>query len=170
MRIATVLLNTLHMAVAVAIEIVEARKWGNRNYSNEPPVFLLLAIGISGLGLFGALHFSIAPLVLSSICLCFLSYMYLVEFYVFSIVLAITILSVQIAFTDEIRRGVMSKETYEREEYMTKHGRKVIEKVHRLSVDIGETATEFAEEVVIEVKRKASGDSELGKHQKVDGC
>lgn len=166
MRLAAVLLNTLHLAVAVGMEIIEAGKWGNRNYQKEPPVLLLLVIGISGLGLFGALHFSIALLVLSSMSFCFLLYMYLVEFHLFSMVLAIMILSAQIVLADEIRRGVMNKDTYDTEQYMNKKGRKVMETVHGLSVDIGETATEFAEEVV----RNPSGASEPTRHKKVVDC
>jgi len=67
MRIAVALLNTLHLAVAVSQELIEASKWGNRNYAEEPPLLLFFAIGISGTGLLGALHFLKTPLILSSI-------------------------------------------------------------------------------------------------------
>lgn len=156
MRIATAFLNTLHMAVAVAMELIEAQKWGNRNYVTEPPVLLLLVIGISGLGLFGSLHFAKIPLILSSISLCFLWYMYLVDLHVFGCLLVMLILYAQVALADEIHSGIMAEDTYANEEYIDQDGRKAIETVHGLSVDIKETAVEFAEEVVIEVKRQTS--------------
>jgi len=152
------------MAVAIVMELIEATKWANRNYWNEPPILLLLVIGISGLGLFGALHFTTPPLVLSTICMCFLWYMYLVDLHMFGLVLLLMIIFAQIVLADEIRRGVMSEDRYAMEEYIDEDGRnaiesgqKAIETVHGLSVDIGETAAEFAEEVVIEVKRQSSG-------------
>ena len=45
-RIATVLLNVLHMVLTLILEICEALEW-NRNYIEEPPVLTLLVIGTS---------------------------------------------------------------------------------------------------------------------------
>ena len=178
MRIATALLNTIHMAVAVGMELVEASKWGNRNYTEEPPVLLLMAIGTSAMGLLGALHFLKTPLILSSIFLCFLWYLYLVNVHMFRAILVMMIVFAQLVLADEIRRGIMHESTYQYEEYIEPDGRKVIETVHGLSVDVGETMAEFAEEVKIEVRRQSSGGSQLGKQQgkqqvkqkKVEGC
>lgn len=166
MRIATLFLNAAHIVVAIIAEVIEATKWGNRNYLVEPPVLLLLVLGISGLGTFGALHFAEIPLFVSSICLCFLWYMYLVDLHLLGLVLVPMILFAQAVLAKEIRHGVMNEDTYAMEEYlyMDSDGRKMIETVHSLSVDIGETAAEFAEEVVIEVKRKSSGGSQMIKN------
>jgi hypothetical protein len=43
-RIATVLLNVLHMVLALVLEICEAIEW-DRNYLEEPPVITLLVVG-----------------------------------------------------------------------------------------------------------------------------
>ena len=45
-RIATVLLNVLHMVLTLILELCEALEW-NRNYIEEPPVLTLLVIGTS---------------------------------------------------------------------------------------------------------------------------
>lgn len=163
MRIATLFLNTVHIVVAIIAELIEATKWGNRNYLTQPPVLLLLVIGISGVGTFGALHFKEIALIGSSICLCVMWYMYLVDLHFLGLVLVPMIIFAQAVLANEIRRGVMSEDTYAIEEYlyMDSDGRKMIEAVHGLSIDIGETATEFAEEVVIEIKRKSSAGSQL---------
>mmetsp|Transcript_21952 Transcript_21952/g.52249 ORF Transcript_21952/g.52249 Transcript_21952/m.52249 type:complete len:94 (+) Transcript_21952:934-1215(+) len=92
----------------------------------------------------------------------------------FRLVLVMMIVYAQLVLADEIRRGIMHEDTYQYEEYMEPDGRKVIENVHGLSVDVGETVAEFAEQVKIEVERQSSGGSGLvkhdGKHQKVEGC
>ena len=156
MRIAAVLLNFFHVVLVIIFELFEAFQWGNRNYFEEPPVFLFLAIGISGLGAFGALHFEPCPIYLSSIGLCFMWYMYVVESHIFELVLISFVLFAQVVLAIEMICGIMTPGTYAMEGYMDRDGRKVLEKVHGLSVDIGETAAEFAEEVSTALERKAS--------------
>jgi hypothetical protein len=56
-----------------------------------------------------------------------------------------------------MKYGIMTNETYANvEEYIDKDGRFAIKTVHSLSVDIGETAVEFAGEVANAVERQSS--------------
>ena len=157
MRIATLTLNILHMTLALILEVFEAFQWANRNYLEEPPVLVLLVIGSSGFGAFGALHFDSIPIYISSIGLVFLSYIYFVDWHIFGMALICFILFAQVVFLIEMRCGIMTEETYAMEEYIDRDGRIALETVHSLSVDIGETAVEFVEEVVIAVERQSSG-------------
>jgi len=164
MRIAAVLLNFFHVVLVIVLELSEAFQWGNRNYFEDPPIFVFLAIGISGLGAFGALYFKPCPIYLSSIGLCFLWYMHVVESHIFELMLISFLLCVQIILAIEMMCGIMTPGTYAMEGYMDRDGRKVIKKIHGLSVDIGETAVEFAEEVSTVFEQKASG--KIMQHEK----
>lgn len=128
---------------------------------------LFLVMVASGLGLFGALHFVSCSLVLSTCCFCLLWYMYLIEMHIFGLLLISLIMFAQLVLADEMRRGVMSEENYLMEEFIDPDGRKVIEGVHSLSIDIGETAIEFAQEV----KRQSSRGKDLGRTpEKIQQC
>ena len=162
MRIAVALLSTLHILVAIVMELIEASKY---SFSGQIPVLLLTVVAISGMGLFGALHFFKIPLILSSISLFLLGGLYLSEWHLIGLTLAVILFIAQVILTIEIHDGIMTPETYHREEYITPEGRKMMETAHGLSVDIGETANEFAEEVVVEFKRQSSQPT---KEKKVD--
>jgi len=168
MRIATVLLNVLHMILSIILELFEALQWGNRNYLEEPPALMLLVIAISGLGVFGALYFAIIPIYLSSIGMCLLWYLYLIEQHIFGMILICFILFAHVVFVIEMKRGIMTKDTYAMEEYIDQDGRIALETAHSLSVDIGETAVEFAEEVVIAVERQSSGVKIVSNQKRVE--
>lgn len=170
MRIATSFLNVLHMVVALAGEIIDASRQWNKNYLQEPPLLLFMVIGVSSLGLLGALHFSRYLLHFSSLCMSILVYLYLIEAHILGLFMVPTVLFAQCVLADEIRRGVMSEDTYLMEEYIDEDGRKVIQTVQQLSGDVKETAAEFAEEVVIEIKRVSSGASQMTKGSQVSTC
>mmetsp|Transcript_11325 Transcript_11325/g.26680 ORF Transcript_11325/g.26680 Transcript_11325/m.26680 type:complete len:289 (+) Transcript_11325:60-926(+) len=163
-RIATVLLNSIHMIVAIVMELRQALEWGNRNYRQEPPILLLLVLVFSFLGMFGGLQFDNRAIVVSTIGLCALCWVYFIEMYVFGLILICFIVFVQVILAMEIRRGIMTRETYATEQYIDRDGRKAIQKVHGLSVEIGETAKEFKHEVKIAYKKKKS--KVLGKKKK----
>eukprot|EP00531_Pseudo-nitzschia_arenysensis_P007807 CAMPEP_0116126772 /NCGR_PEP_ID=MMETSP0329-20121206/6502_1 /TAXON_ID=697910 /ORGANISM="Pseudo-nitzschia arenysensis, Strain B593" /LENGTH=244 /DNA_ID=CAMNT_0003620861 /DNA_START=27 /DNA_END=761 /DNA_ORIENTATION=- len=143
MRIATSLLNIVHMIGAIARELIEASKWGNRNYFYDPPVLLLLAIGISGLGLVGSLRFSNFHLIVSSFCLPFLCYLYVGESYMFLMAIAIMLFFAQIGLASEIRRGIMSEETYAREEYIDESGKVMYTTVQDKATEITDAACDI---------------------------
>ncbi len=149
MRIASSLLNIVHMIGAIVRELIEASKWGNRNYFHDPPVLLLLAIGISGLGLVGSLRFSNFHLIVSSVCLPFLCYLYVGESYVFLMGIVIALFFAQVGLASEIGRGIMSEETYVREEYIDESGKVMYNTVHDKAIEItdavcdGTNGTEF---------------------------
>jgi hypothetical protein len=125
-----------------------------------------LKIASSGLGVFGALHFESIPMYISSFVLIFLWYLYLIERHIFGLVLICFILFVHVVFVLEIKYGIMTKETYaDGEEYIDKDGRFAIEAAHSLSVDIGETAVEFAGEVANVVDGNG-----IGSDRKVQDC
>jgi len=155
-RIAAVLLNILHMVLSLILEICEAVEW-DRNSFEEPPVLTMCVCIFSGMGVYGALHFSKVAMYISSIGLIFLWYIYLLEQHVFGLTLICFIIFVHVVFILEMTYGIMTKETYATEEYIDKDGRIAIETAHSLSVDIGGTAVEFAGEVANEVDRQSSG-------------
>lgn len=126
-------------------------------FINNNNKYNLSKIASSGLGVFGALHFESIPMYISSFVLMLLWYLYLVERHIFGLVLICFILFVHVVFVLEMNYGIMTKETYaDVEEYIDKDGRFAIATVHSLSVDIGETAVEFAGEVANAVERQSS--------------
>ncbi len=140
MRIASSLLNILHMIGAILRELVEASKWGNRNYFHDPPVLLILAIMISGLGLAGSLRFSNSFLILSSVCLPFLCYLYVGETYMFLLAIVITLFCAQIGLASEIARGIMNEDNYAREEYIDESGKIMYTTVTEKATELGDVA------------------------------
>lgn len=143
MRIAAALFSILHMVVAIIKEMIEASKWANRNYFKEPPILLLMAIAISSIGLNGAIRFERFPLVLSSILLAFLCFLYVGEMYYVALVTGVLQFFAQIALADEIRRGIMSEESYAKEEYIDESGRAVYMTVREKATEIGEAAADM---------------------------
>lgn len=140
MRIASSLLNILHMIGAIIRELVEASKWGNRNYFHDPPVLLILAIMISGLGLVGSLRFSNSFLLLSSASLPFLCYLYVGETYLFLMAIVIMLFFAQIGLASEIARGIMNEDNYAREEYIDESGKVMYTTVTEKATELGDVA------------------------------
>ena len=140
MRIASSLLNILHMIGAIMRELIEASKWGNRNYFHDPPVLLILAIMISGLGLVGSLRFSNSFLILSSVCLPFLCYLYVGETYLFLLAIVIMLFCAQIGLASEIARGIMNDDNYAREEYIDESGKVMYTTVTEKATELGDAA------------------------------
>mmetsp|Transcript_14651 Transcript_14651/g.23754 ORF Transcript_14651/g.23754 Transcript_14651/m.23754 type:complete len:229 (+) Transcript_14651:34-720(+) len=143
-RAATVILNFIHILFSVLLEVLE---WIRVRGIEEPPVLCLLAAINSGLAIFGAMNFSIVAIVISFLGHLFLFYLYFTETHVFGMVFLCLTMSAQVAFGRELRRGIMSKETYADVEYIMEEGREVIVSAHSFASEISETATNFVHQV-----------------------
>ena len=133
MRIAAVLLNTLHMILAIILDIFEAVDssmsfgWDGRGFLEETPVLMLLACVFSGLGIFGSLRFERYAMYLSTAGLCFLWYLYLSEVHIIGLAVICCIVFVHVIFIMEMRMGIMTKDTYQQEEYIDQQKRRYID-------------------------------------------
>ena len=143
MRIATCMLNIAHMIAALITEMIEALKWGNRNYLKEPPILLVLGILISCVGLSGAIRFAKKPLLASSAMFTILCFFYASEMDYLALAAALLAFFAQLYLVDEIHRGIMTPETYDQEEYIDESGKAVYLTVREKAVEIGEAASEI---------------------------
>ncbi len=153
MRIATVLLNILHLIFSTLLEMCEVFQ---SFQVSEPHLLYFMAVIFSGLGVFGALNFHLIAVFVSTLGLAVLFILYLAEAHLFGLMILICILLCHICFIYEMRRGIMTRENYANAEYIQDEGREVLETVHSYASEIGETTKDVANEVAQEVHRSAS--------------
>lgn len=168
MRIATCVLNISHMIVALITEIIEALKWGNRNYLKEPPVLLFLGILISCVGLSGAIRFSKNTLLASSGLFTILCFFYAGEMDYAALGIALAVFFAQLYLADEIHRGIMTPETYEQEEYIDDSGKAVYLTVREKAVEIGEAAAEINRKKEEEKRARRAAEKEAEEQAKME--
>ncbi|KAG7365778.1 hypothetical protein IV203_028448 [Nitzschia inconspicua] len=149
MRIATILLNVLHMIFSLLLELFEMV---HRFYVSEPPLLCLMAIIFSGLGVVGALHFNLTAMFVSTLGLIGLLVLYLSEDHMIGLVLLATIFYCHIFFICEMKKGIMTPQNYDQHRYMDEMGEEVLQRAHSYASDVGETT----KEVVQDLTRTAS--------------
>jgi hypothetical protein len=149
MRIATILLNVLHMIFSTFLELFEMT---GRFLVSEPPLLYILCLVFSGLGVFGALHFNMTAVFTATLGLIFLFVLYLSEEHVFGLVLLVMIVYSHFVFMVEIKRGIMTHANYEQHQYMDEMGQEALQKAHSFASDVGDAT----KDVVVEVTRTAS--------------
>jgi hypothetical protein len=141
MRIATVLLNVLHLGFSTLLEIlyISTNNW----MIDEPPMLCLLAVVFSGLGVFGGLHFNLMAMYTSTVGLVMLFFMYLKEVHIFGLGLVCGCIFVHTIFIHELRQGVLTKDNYTEKEYIDETGRDVIQSARSFASDAADTTKEL---------------------------
>lgn len=149
MRIATILLNVMHMIFSTLLELFEMT---HRFYVSEPPLLWFLALLFSGLGVLGAMRFNLTSIFCSTLGLICLFVLYLAEEHMIGMAMICVILYSHVVFICEMKKGIMTQQTYEEHQYMDEMGQEVLQKASSYASDVGETT----KDVVLEVKRSAS--------------
>jgi hypothetical protein len=149
MRIASVMLNMVHLIFSTLLEVMEMT---HSFQVSEPPVMWVLAVIFSGLGVFGAIHFHWTAMFCSSLGLICLFVLYLSEEHIFGLILLGLILYCHVVFICEMKRGIMTKEHYADHQYMDEMGQEALQKAHSYASDVGETT----KAVALDMTRTAS--------------
>jgi hypothetical protein len=139
MRIATVLLDLVHVVFSVLLEIL----YNAGDIVDEPPMMCFLALIFSGLGVFGGLNFNVTAMYFSTLGLVLLFFLYLREIHVFGLVLVCGCLFSHSILIYELRTGILTKENYGSREYINDTGRRAMETAHSYASDAAETTKEF---------------------------
>jgi hypothetical protein len=143
MRIATVLLNILHVVFTFLLEVVDTSNWTDQ----EVPLLAIIGFIFSGLAMFGALNFNIFAMSAATIGSIALFCLYVSEIHLFGGAILCVVLYAQIVLIIEMRKGIMTKETYAEQEFIVAEGRQALEKAHSYATDVAETSKVVALEV-----------------------
>jgi hypothetical protein len=157
MRIATLLLNFMHLTFSILLELFE---WTNAFHVDEPPTLCLLAVIFSGMALWGALQFELVPMCLSTTGLFMLSFLYISEWHVFGLIMIGFILFANGFFIWEMRQGIMTKENYAEAEYVSNEGRQVLEVAHSFA----DTTKDFVEQLKKPIEETLQQSSQMMIH------
>jgi hypothetical protein len=143
MRIATVLLNIMHIIFTFLLEVLDTFSWTEE----ELPVLAIIGFAFSGLGMFGALNFNLFAMIVSTLGLIALFGLYVAEFHVFGCAILCFILYAQAVLIVEMRKGIMTRESYAQQEYIVAEGREALQRAHSYASDVAETSKVVAFEV-----------------------
>jgi hypothetical protein len=156
MRIATVLLNTIHITIATLLEILY---WTRRFQVSQPPLLWIMALFFSGWGIFGAINFHLTSIFVSSLGLICLLVLYVAEEHLLEMTLLLMIIYCHIIYICEMQRGIMTSDQYAHHQYIDEIGQDTIQ----IGQDTIQMAQSYASEVgettkgvVLEVTQSAS--------------
>lgn len=143
MRVATVLLNAMHIIFTILLEVVDALSWDHKDFH----LLAVFAVVLSGLSIFGALNFNFLAMFLSTLGVLVLFFGYLFESHVFGLAMVATILYCQFVLTYEIHSGIMTREKYFEEEFINEEGRQALETTHSMAREVSEVVSPVVRQV-----------------------
>lgn len=136
MRTAVVALDVLNIGftilVVVALTIMYMIQGGPFVKSNIVNAFIAgaITVGISGIGCYGAMNFQLKALYIATIGFVLVLIWRIIHLDWIDILVNALLLYPHIILTMEMRNGIMTAETFEREEYLTETGQEFVEMAH----------------------------------------
>jgi hypothetical protein len=148
MRIATVLLNTVHIVIALILVIVAL-------FNDGAIVVPVTAIVLSSLSICAAMNFLFVVSCFCTFGMLVMLICYAFTLHLVSFALTGVILFAQSFFLHEMLTGVMSRANYANEEFITDEGRQTLEAAHVVGSDLAASTRCLGRELADETQQVA---------------